>query len=362
MNVVIAAGGTGGHLYPAVALAREFLRQHPKVGILFVGTERGIETKVLAHEALELVKINAKPVMGLGVARSLKGLLSLPYSVWQSLRLLGRYRADLVIGIGGYTAPPVLLAAALRRLPRVILEPNAYPGMANRALAPLAHLIFVAFDSARCHFPSGRVRLVGTPLRRAFLERSRAERAASGKKTLLIFGGSQGSRAINETMIQAVPDLTSLKGQARIIHQTGEADSARVKAAYDASGLDAEVFPFLFDMPTALRDADLVISRAGAVTIAELTACGKPAVLIPLPQAIYQHQERNARVLEAAGAAEVLLQDQLTADLLAGRIRRLLGDPARLAAMGRASRGLARLDAAEAIVHDSVALVKQARS
>jgi UDP-N-acetylglucosamine--N-acetylmuramyl-(pentapeptide) pyrophosphoryl-undecaprenol N-acetylglucosamine transferase len=360
MNVVIAAGGTGGHLYPAVALAREFLHQDPKAGILFVGTERGIETKVLAHEALELVKINAKPVMGLRPLGSLKGLLSLPRSVWQSLRLLGRYHADLVIGIGGYTAPPVLTAAALRRIPRVILEPNAYPGMANRALAPLAHLIFVAFEAARRHFPSERVKLVGTPLRRAFLESS-VQQVASGWKTVLIFGGSQGSRAINEAMIQALPHLSSLKGQAHIIHQTGEADHARVKAAYDASGLNAEVLPFLFEMPMALRDADLVICRAGAVTVAELTACGKPAVLIPLPQAIYQHQERNARVLEAAGAAEVLLQDRLTGDLLAGRIRSLLGDAARLTAMGRASRGLARLDAAEAIVRDCVELVKQVR-
>jgi UDP-N-acetylglucosamine--N-acetylmuramyl-(pentapeptide) pyrophosphoryl-undecaprenol N-acetylglucosamine transferase len=287
--------------------------------------------------------------------------LSLPRGIWESVRLLRRYRADLVIGIGGYTSPPVLLAAMLRRVPRVILEPNAYPGMANRVLGPLAHRIFVAFESARGHFSPARVRLVGTPLRGAFLKPQSAERTSSGKKTVLMFGGSQGSRAINEAMLMALPHLTSLKGHARIIHQTGEADYVRVKAAYEASGLDAEVLPFVFDMPMTLREADLVISRAGAVTIAELTACGKPAVLIPLPQAIYQHQERNARVLEVAGAAEVLLQGELTGEVLAGRIQRLLGDPAQLMTMGRASRGLARLDAAETIVRDCLDLVMKAR-
>jgi UDP-N-acetylglucosamine--N-acetylmuramyl-(pentapeptide) pyrophosphoryl-undecaprenol N-acetylglucosamine transferase len=361
MNVVIAAGGSGGHLYPAVALAREFLRQEPTTGILFVGTERGIETKVLAHEALELVKIKAAPVMGLGLLRSLKGLLSLPRGIWASAGLLRRRRADLVIGIGGYTSPPVLFAAALRRIPRVILEPNAYPGMANRVLAPLADLIFVAFESARAHFPAARLRLVGTPIRRAFLDPA-SRTTSSGRKTLLIFGGSQGARAINDAMVKALPivdSVTSLKDRLRIVHQTGEADYARVMAAYEEAGLEAQVLPFLFDMPGVLRGADLVVSRAGAVTIAELTACGKPAILIPLPQAIYQHQERNARVLQAAGAAEVLLQAELTGDLLASRIQTLLSDAARLGRMAVASRRLARLDAAEAIVRNCRELLKE---
>jgi UDP-N-acetylglucosamine--N-acetylmuramyl-(pentapeptide) pyrophosphoryl-undecaprenol N-acetylglucosamine transferase len=358
MNVVIAAGGTGGHLYPAVALAREFIRQDPKTSIVFVGTDRGIETKVLAHEGLELVKIDALPVMGIGLARSLKGMLSLPRSVRQSLDVLRARQTDLVIGIGGYTTPPVIAAAALRRIPRVILEPNAYPGMANRALGPLADLVFVAFEAAGRHFRSARVRVVGTPIRRAFLEGAMLERPSPGTKTLLVFGGSQGARAINEAMMEALPKLTSFKGRIKIVHQTGEADASRVSKAYQLSGLDADVLPFLFDMPAVLKRADLVVSRAGAVTVAELTACAKPAILIPLPQAIYQHQERNARFMESAGAVEVLLQGELTGGTLATRIEVLLNDPARLATMAMCSRRLGRLDAADVIVRDCHDLVK----
>ena len=359
MNIVIAAGGTGGHLYPAIALAREFMRQEPKTDILFVGTQRGIETKVLAHERLDLVKITALPVMGLGLGRSLKGLLSLPRSVWQSLCVLRQRQADLVIGIGGYTTPPVIAAAAMLRVPRVILEPNAYPGMANRALGPMAHRVFVAFESAGRHFNGARVRLVGTPIRRAFLADISRETTTRGRKTLLIFGGSQGARAINDAMIEALPRLAALKDRLTIVHQTGEADAARVAQAYHSSGLVAEVLPFLFDMPCVVHRADLVVARAGAVTVAELTACGKPALLIPLPQAIYQHQERNARLMEAAGAVEVLLQGELTGLTLGSRIEALLSDPARLATMAANSHRLGRRDAAEVIVRDCRDLVNE---
>jgi UDP-N-acetylglucosamine--N-acetylmuramyl-(pentapeptide) pyrophosphoryl-undecaprenol N-acetylglucosamine transferase len=355
---VIAAGGTGGHLYPAVALAREFMRQDPKTRVVFVGTERGLETKVLAHEGLDLVKINALPVMGIGLTRSVKGLLSLPRSIRQSLGVLRERRADVVIGIGGYTTPPVLAAAALRRIPCAILEPNAYPGMANRALGPLVDVVFVAFESARRHFRSDRVRVVGTPIRRAFLDRKTVEAPESASKIVLIFGGSQGARAINEAIIDALPRLSSLKHRIKIVHQTGEADIARVRKAYEAAALDAEIQPYLFDMPAVLGQADLVVCRAGAVTLAELTACGKPAILIPLPHAIYQHQERNARFMESAGAVEVLLQDELSGVTLATRIDVLLNDPGRLAKMADSSRRLGRLDAAEVIVQDCRNLVE----
>jgi UDP-N-acetylglucosamine--N-acetylmuramyl-(pentapeptide) pyrophosphoryl-undecaprenol N-acetylglucosamine transferase len=365
MNIVIAAGGTGGHLYPAVALAREFLRQEPKSEMIFIGTERGIETKVLAHEGLELIKIAALPVMGIGLVRSVRGLLALPRAVWQSAAVLRRRRPDLVIGIGGYSSPPVLVAAALLRIPRVILEPNAYPGMANRASGPLAHRVFLAFESAAPHFSPTRVRLVGTPIRRAFLEARHETVLGSGgahtRQTLLIFGGSQGAHAINQAVVEALPYLGLHKDRISIIHQTGEKDLASVKTAYETSGLEAQVLPFLFDMPEVLRRASLVVSRAGAVTVAELTACGKPAILVPLPTAIYQHQERNARVMESAGAAEVLLQRELTGTTLAERIDRLLYTAGRLEVMAAASRALGRTDAAEVIVQQCRDLVRRRR-
>ncbi len=353
MTIVIAAGGTGGHLYPAVALAREFQRRDPATTVLFVGTPRGIESKVLKHEGFELVYVSARPVMGKGVMESLAGLASLPRGVWQSWTLLRRRRADLVIGIGGYTSPAVLLAAMLAGIPRVILEPNAYPGMANKALGPIAQRIFLAFDAASASFDRGRVRVVGTPIRREFLANGGDVPMAGTKGCrVLVFGGSQGAKAINSAVIEALPMLTAQLPALAMTHQTGEADHARVAEAYRRLNVQAEVVPFLFDMPSALRTADLVVARSGAMTIAELAACGKPAILIPLPTAIYDHQMKNARAMEAAGGAVVLPQAELSGERLAEAITAVLTDPARLRAMGRCSRAMRRIDAAEAIVRE----------
>jgi UDP-N-acetylglucosamine--N-acetylmuramyl-(pentapeptide) pyrophosphoryl-undecaprenol N-acetylglucosamine transferase len=352
MRIVIAAGGTGGHLYPAVALAREFLRQEPGSRILFVGTTRGIEAKVLPHEGFELQMITAQPVMGRGLWKAATGLLALPVAVGQSLAVLRRERPDLVIGIGGYSSPPVILAAALLRVPRALLEPNAYPGLANKAVGPLADLVFVAYEAAAGYFPPARVKVTGTPVRRAFLEPSfdAGPETIGGRKRLLVFGGSQGAQAINRAMVQALPHLQAVRERLTIVHQTGERDLAYVRQAYEAAGLTAEVVPFLFEMPTVLRSADLVVCRAGAVTLAELTVCGKPAILIPLPTAIYQHQDKNARVMEQGGAAVVLRQSELTGTALADQIAVLLSDAGRLRAMGERSKSLGRADSAEAIV------------
>lgn len=365
MNIVIAAGGTGGHLYPAVALAREFIRQEPATSVLFVGTERGIESKVLPREGFELAKITAKPVMGRGITRAAGAVLALPRGLWQSIKLLRARHAQLVIGIGGYSSPPVLVAAFLLGIPRVILEPNAYPGLANKVLGPIAQIVFLAFDAAVPYFKRARVRVVGTPIRRDFLDAGSAEAGGSrpahaeGTQTVLIFGGSQGAHAINQAMVEALPHLQARRERLAVIHQTGETDHVWVQGAYRTAGFEAraEIVPFLFDMPRALRSADLVVSRSGAVSLAELTACGKAAILIPLPHAIYQHQERNALVLERAGAAVVLLQQDLAGPKLAQTIEALLGDADRLRRMGERSRALGRTDSAESIVRDCRTLV-----
>ncbi|WP_447977852.1 undecaprenyldiphospho-muramoylpentapeptide beta-N-acetylglucosaminyltransferase [Candidatus Nitrospira bockiana] len=365
MTIVIAAGGTGGHLYPGVALAREFLRRDPRAVVRFVGTSRGIEAKVLSHEGLPLDLIDARPVMGLGLRQAGAALLALPKGLAQSWRLLRAVRADLVIGIGGYTSPPVLLAAALLRIPRVILEPNAYPGMANKLLGPLAQRVFLAFETAAGHFAPSKVRAVGTPIRRAFLDAVAEPHAEDpARRRLLVFGGSRGAHAINLAMLDAVRVMSQEQAamrRLRITHQTGEADHEPIKAAYDASGVDATVVPFLFDMPTALRAADLVVARSGAMTLAELTACGKPSILVPLPHAIYQHQARNAEVLERAGAAVVIPQSELTGARLARVIAALIDEPGRLAMMGERSRSLAKVDAAEAIVEECLTMLREGR-
>ena len=360
MTIVIAAGGTGGHLYPAVALARAFLEKNPATTIVFVGTARGLESKVLAHEGFELVLTSAMPVMGKSVIEAARGLLSLPISLWQCLKILKGRRADLVIGVGGYTSPMMVLAASLTGIARVILEPNAYPGMANKAVGSFAQRVFLSFESAASSFDRRKVRVVGTPIRKEFMEVSSQEEAATsaaGLRRVLIFGGSQGARAINSAVIEGLPDLMKRYPQLSVVHQTGEVDYGRVIEAYRRAGISAQVTPFLYDMPSVLRSADLVVARAGAMTIAELTACGKPAILIPLPQAIYDHQTHNAKVMEAAGAAVVLPQAELTGTRLTGAITKILNDPERLRTMSNYSRGMRRIDAADAIVRDCYALV-----
>jgi UDP-N-acetylglucosamine--N-acetylmuramyl-(pentapeptide) pyrophosphoryl-undecaprenol N-acetylglucosamine transferase len=359
MTVVIAAGGTGGHLYPAVALAREFLRRDPATRILFVGTARGIESKVLAHEGFELVLITAEPVMGKGLRGVVQGVFSMPKGIWQSLGILRRYRADLVIGVGGYTSPAMLVAAAFRGITRVILEPNAYPGMANTAVAPFAQRIFLAFESAATSFDRQKVRVVGTPIRREFLAqpgRSGASSATTGAR-LLIFGGSQGAQAINSAVLEGLTSLIALVPGLAVTHQTGESDYARVSEAYRTRGINAEVAPFFYNMPAVLRTADLVVARAGAMTIAELTACGKPAILVPLPTAIYDHQTKNAREMEAAGGAIVLPQTDLTGAKLSELIAVILQDQQRLETMRAKSWEMRRVDAGEAIVRECYALM-----
>lgn len=359
MTIVIAAGGTGGHLYPAITLAREFVRRDASAKILFVGTARGIESRVLAHEGFELVLITAKPIMGKGFMDVLRGVLSVPIGIWQSLQILRQREANLVIGVGGYTSPTMLVAAAWKGIARVILEPNAYPGLANKAVAPLAQRIFLAFESAGISFDQQKVRVVGTPIRPEFLVQSSAPSDTIQPKGqhLLIFGGSQGAKAINSTVLEGLALLCERLPGLTITHQTGEADLERVTAAYRARSVPANVVSFLYDMPAVLRTADLVVARAGAMTIAELTACGKAAVLIPLPTAIYDHQMKNARAMEAAGGAIVLSQAELNGAKLVETVFTVLSNPEQLRAMQKKSLAMRRIDAGKVIVDECYALM-----
>jgi UDP-N-acetylglucosamine--N-acetylmuramyl-(pentapeptide) pyrophosphoryl-undecaprenol N-acetylglucosamine transferase len=418
MRVIIAAGGTGGHLYPGVALAREFARLDSGSETIFVGTDRGLERKVVPREGFELITITAKGVMGKGMWGTVQGLAAVPVGLLQCLAICRHRRPDLAIGIGGYTSPPLVLAAFLLGIKRVILEPNVHPGVANRVLSPFANLIFVSFAATAPFFAQGKTRLVGTPIRREFLEAppgSPPDRIVGGP-TLLVLGGSQGARSINRAMVAAWPRLLAAHPTVRVIHQTGERDYDEVVAAYrkcqsadrvGAGGASAgappggvgaggarvpvapsnatgggpppggvgaggessgpppggmgaggvEVVPFLFDVPRAFRQADLIVSRSGATTVAEITACGKPAILIPFPHAVHGHQERNARILEQAGAATVILDAELTGEALATASTALLANPGRLGEMGRWSKSLARADSAERIVTACRALV-----
>ncbi len=362
MRVIIAAGGTGGHLYPGVALAREFERRMPGSETMFVGTTRGLETNVVPREGFELITVAARGVMGKGAAGALRGLALVPLGVAQCLAVCRKRRPDLAIGVGGYTSPPLILAAFLLGIRRVIVEPNVYPGVANRALSPVADLIFVSFAETAPYFGSRKTRIVGTPIRREFLEGGAPDSDAQGL-TLLVLGGSQGARSINRAMVVALPALIAAHPGLRVIHQTGERDYEDVASAYQSYRTASpppthmEVVPFLYDMPRAFRRADLIVSRSGATTVAEITACGKPAILIPFPHAVHGHQERNARVLERAGAAQVIVDGRLSGDMLAAAISALLARPDRLREMARCSKSLGQADAAERIVSECRALV-----
>jgi UDP-N-acetylglucosamine--N-acetylmuramyl-(pentapeptide) pyrophosphoryl-undecaprenol N-acetylglucosamine transferase len=353
LRVIVAGGGTGGHLYPGIAVARELLRRRPDALITFAGTARGIESRVIPREGFALDVLRSAGLKGTSPAALARGLLLLPLGGIDAWRILSRRSPDVVIGVGGYSSGPVVLAAAARRIPTLLLEQNAVPGFTNRTLARLVDAAAVTFEETVTYF-GRRGFVTGNPVRAEFLDNSVREESghpsgAGAAPRVLIFGGSQGAHAINVAMVEAAPKLAAHRGGMAITHQTGERDLEWVRDGYRRAGLEARVEPFLFAMDREVKQADLVVSRAGATTIAELTAAGKPALLIPLPTAADDHQRRNAEVLARAGAAEVVDQGTLAGSALADRVIALAGDPARRAAMARAARALAKPDAARAI-------------
>jgi UDP-N-acetylglucosamine--N-acetylmuramyl-(pentapeptide) pyrophosphoryl-undecaprenol N-acetylglucosamine transferase len=350
LRVLIAGGGTGGHLYPGIAVARELLRRRPDAVVTFAGTSRGIESRVLPREGFALDLLRSAGLKGASAAGWLRGAALLPLSALDAWRIVSRRSPDVVIGVGGYSSGPVVLVAALRRVPTMLLEQNAVPGATNRALARVVKAAAVTFESTVTYF-GRRGFVAGNPVRPEFLAIGGAPEARrAGPARVLIFGGSQGAHAINVAMVEAAPRLAAGPGRVAITHQTGERDLELVRDGYRRAGLEARVEPFLFTMDREMTAADLVVCRAGATTIAELTAAGRPAVFIPLPTAADDHQRRNAEVLVAAGAAELIEQKDLTGDGLSARILALAGDPDRRAAMAAAARRFARPDAARAIV------------
>jgi UDP-N-acetylglucosamine--N-acetylmuramyl-(pentapeptide) pyrophosphoryl-undecaprenol N-acetylglucosamine transferase len=358
MRVVIAGGGTGGHLYPGIAVARELLRRDPQARITFAGTARGIESRVVPREGFELDLLRSAGLKGTSGLTRARGLLLLPLSGLDAWRIISRRSPHLVVGVGGYSSGPVVLAAAVRRIPTLLLEQNAVPGLTNRLLARVVSAAAVTFASTTSYF-GRRAIVAGNPVRPEFLSESLAPGVrVPGPPRILIVGGSQGSHALNVAMVEAAPKLAAHPGGVAITHQTGERDRELVSDGYSRAAVEARVEPFLFAMDREVRDADLVVCRAGATTLAELTAAGRPAVLIPLPTAADDHQRKNAEVLAAAGAADVLHQKDLTGARLAERVLSLIGDPARLTAMAAAARRLARPDAAMVIADKAMELAR----
>jgi UDP-N-acetylglucosamine--N-acetylmuramyl-(pentapeptide) pyrophosphoryl-undecaprenol N-acetylglucosamine transferase len=355
MKLLIAGGGTGGHLFPGIAVAEEFLSRDPANRVLFVGTERGVEARVLPGLGYPLETISASGVRGKGGLGLVTGVARFLYSYAESRRILKEFAPDLVMGVGGYASAPVLMAARGMLIPRFIHEQNAYPGMANKLLSRFSIEAYISLEESARFFPRETTVLTGNPLRRQILEvveqaQAGSESGSPGGVHLLVFGGSLGAHSINMAMAAAAPLLAeSIPGLA-ITHQTGEKDQGEVAAAYSAAGIKAEVLPFINDMASVYRSADLVICRAGATTIAEVTACGKPCLFIPYPHAVDDHQRRNAEALLKKGAGEMLLERELTPEVLAGTVAGLVNDRQRLAEIGANARGLGRTDAGKVIV------------
>lgn len=358
---VLAGGGTGGHVTPALALA-ERLREAGEA-VLFVGARRGMETRLVPEAGFELVALDAQPLLGRSALGRLRSLAALGRATLEARRVLRSFGAHVVISVGGYAAVPAALAARLSGVPLALLEANAgAPGLANRAVARFAGRLFAGFEPAARHLGRGpgdpRVRVTGIPLRRALLAAfagAGAPREVEPPLRVFVFGGSQGARQINDAWVALAPRLDPAR--IAIVHQTGEDDRERVAKAYASANVPAEVIAFEGDMAGRYRWADLVVCRAGALTVAELGLAGRAAILVPLAHVGGGEQVANARVLEACGAARVLDGRGDVTEALAELLEELLGDPKRLAEMGKRAAGTARSDAAERILAECRELV-----
>lgn len=350
MRALIAAAGTGGHIYPGIAVAKEILRRNEMSQIRFVGTARGLENRLVPQAGFELSIIDTTGLKSVGAVARARGLAKLPRSFLDARRIIKEFQPDIVIGAGGYVSGPVLLTAALMNLPTIVLESNALPGLTNRTLARFVDKAAVTFEASLPFF-RGKGVVTGNPVRREFFEIPARQRDPA-QFSILIFGGSQGAHAINQVMVAALPELEEQRKLLRIKHQTGEVDFEKVREGYLDAGWSeqVEVRRYIDDIVQSFAAADLVICRAGATTTAELIAAGKAAIMIPFPLAADDHQRKNAEALVANGAARMILQQELSGARLAKEIKQLVQLPDELVKMETASRKLARGDAAAAAV------------
>jgi UDP-N-acetylglucosamine--N-acetylmuramyl-(pentapeptide) pyrophosphoryl-undecaprenol N-acetylglucosamine transferase len=362
MRCVIAGGGTGGHLFPGMAIAEAFVEREKGNEVLFVGTERGIEAKLLPGGKFPLRTIQAKPIKGKSLLGKVKAIWNLPMAISEACSILKEFHPHLVLGVGGYASGPTLVAAFLLGMKRAIQEQNVMPGMTNRILKWFSQRIFVSFEEAKKYFPDRRTVVTGNPIRKEFFTGLREGKEGMKKKdrfTLLVFGGSAGAHRINQVMMESLDHLQRIKSSLRIIHQTGKEDLDFVSKGYQEKGFDALVKPFFEDMATHYQVSDLVICRSGAGTVAELAVCGKAALFIPYPYAAHNHQLINAKKLVDLGAARMILDEELNGRSLAQTILSLYERPEERAEMEEAIHRLGRPRAAEEIVDHCYALIKE---
>jgi len=359
VKVLIAGGGTGGHLFPGIALAEEVTTRHHGNEVVFVGTERGLEARVVPKEGYPLELVKVQGLKGKNLFAFLKALVALPLAFIESFRILARQKPDVVVGVGGYASGPVVLAAWLMGIPTAIQEQNALPGLTNRLLGRVVRVVFTAFEGARRFFPEKKVQLIGNPIRRKLMDNYLRSHVAHERFSLLVFGGSLGARGINQRMIEALDSLGDLKDGLHFVHQTGKNDLEQVRKGYAEKGFQADVVEFIDDMSSAYAKADLVVCRAGATTLAELTVCKKASLLIPFPHATDDHQAVNAKALVDAGAALMFRESELTGQTLAETIRTLKSQPAQLKNMEKKAGLLGRPEAAKELADVCVDMMVQ---
>ncbi len=355
MKLVIAGGGTGGHLFPGMAIAEAFVDREAGNEVLFIGTERGIEVQVLTGGQFPLKTIQVFPIKGGSLLRKGRALWSLPKAICEALTILKEFRPQLVLGVGGYASGPVILAALLLGIKRAIHEQNVIPGMTNRLLRWFSQKIFISFEETQRYFPKKKTVLTGNPIRKQFFSYSPTEREEiEGKRkdrfTVLVLGGSTGAHRINEKMVEALGFLQGIKSHLRFIHQTGRTDFDFVSKSYQEKGFEAVVKPFIENMASTYQISDLVISRAGASTLSELALCGKAAILIPYPYAAHHHQRLNAQRLVSLGAARMIQDEEVSGERLAEMVLHFYQHPEERARLEEAILKVARPRAAEEIV------------
>lgn len=362
-RLVVAGGGTGGHLFPGIAIAQAFKLRHPENEVMFINAGRPLEQKVLTELGWPQRAISIEGIKGRGRWRQIRAALKVPGAMWKAWRILRAFQADVVLSVGGYSAGPAAAAATLCGIPAALHEQNRLPGVTNRILGRLVNRIYLTFEESAEHFDAAKVKVCGNPVRDEILALSDQPKgpADTGRFTVLVVGGSQGAQAINQAVLEALPDLKGLEGL-RWVHQTGTEDEETVKAGYARSGIDATVQSFYSDMAEIYRQADIIICRAGATTVAEISVIGKAAVFVPFPFAADDHQTRNAQALVDAGAAEMIRQEKLSGDVLVKLIKGYRENPVLLKEMAAKARALGRPEAARAVVDDIYDLLTGGRT
>jgi UDP-N-acetylglucosamine--N-acetylmuramyl-(pentapeptide) pyrophosphoryl-undecaprenol N-acetylglucosamine transferase len=364
MRVVIAGGGTGGHLFPGIAIAEEFKLRNNSTEVVFIGTEHGIESRIIPREGYPIRFLRAEGLVGVSLPRKIRSLWKMFLSIIDSYRMLKKLKPDIVIGVGGYASVGPVFIAFILSIPTMIIEQNSVPGLANKVLGKITGAIGTTYQESIPFFPKGKTFLTGNPIRQRILKGSRdtAYNIFSldrDKFTVFVFGGSSGAKNINIAVVNAFNHMLDLKDRLQFLHQTGDRDYEYVRDAYRKWGFRGTVVPFIFQMAEAYAVADLVISRAGATTLAELTAIGKPAMLIPYPYAAGRHQEINASKLFELKAARIILDHELSGDILASNIREMVENEALRSEMEIHSRAVGRPDASQRVVDIAMSLIRK---